>query len=129
LQCIHLPGPGVYALNASVLTSGAPGISNPTSLLWELRADGGEGCIGGAITTGGEHALGTGTTGGDWIRPANPAYIPVPASLWNPNTSLTVIMAEYANARNDDYNAYFDAITLAWSADGSDVIFADDFDP
>jgi predicted outer membrane repeat protein len=129
LQCIHLPGPGVYALNASVLTSGVPGISNPASLLWELRTDGGEGCIDGAITTSGEHTLGTGTTGGDWVRPANPAYIPVPAQLWNPNTSLTVIMAEYPNASNDDYNAYFDVITLEWSADGSDVIFVDDFDP
>jgi predicted outer membrane repeat protein len=131
LQCIHLPGPGVYALNASVLTSGVPGVSNPTSLLWELRTDGGEGCIDGAITTGGEHVLGTQTTGGDWIRPANPAYITVPDSMWNHNTSLTVIMAEYPNASNDDYNAYFDRITLEWSADGSvsDVIFADDFDP
>lgn len=128
LQCIHLPGPGVYALNASVLTSGEPGISNPTSLLWELRPDGGEGCIDGTITLGGEHTLGTDATGGDWVRPANPAYIPVPESLWNPNTSLTVIMAEYPNASNDDYNAYFDAITLEWSADVSDVIFQDDFD-
>jgi hypothetical protein len=38
-------------------------------------------------------------------------------------------MAVYANASNNDYNAYFDAITLEWSADGSDVIFQDDFDP
>lgn len=130
LQCIHLPGPGVYALNASVLTSGVPGISNPTSLLWELRRDGGEGCIDGVITASGEHELGTQATGGDWTRPSNPTYLTLPASDWNHDTSLTVIMAAYPNASNDDYNAYFDRITLEWSADGpvSDVIFADGFD-
>jgi predicted outer membrane repeat protein len=127
-QCIHLPGPGVYALNASVLTSGDPQIGNPTALLWDLRTDGGVGCIDGAITTGGAHAFGTPVAGGGWVRPANPAYITVPASMWNHNTSLTLVMAVYANASNSDYNGYFDRITLEWSADGSDVIFQDGFD-
>jgi predicted outer membrane repeat protein len=128
-QCIQLPGPGVYALNASVLVSADPAVGNPAALLWDLRDDGGEGCIDGEITTGGAHEFGTPVAGGDWVRPANPTYIDVPESIWNPNTSLTLVMAVYANASNNDYNAYFDAITLEWSADGSDVIFQDDFDP
>ncbi len=126
-QCIHLPGPGVYALNASTLTSAVPEVSNPTALLWDLRADGGEGCIDGAVTTAGSHALAS-QTGGEWVRPTNPAYITVPTSMWNPNTSLTLVMAVYANASNNDYNGYFDFVTLEWSADSSDVIFQDGFD-
>jgi predicted outer membrane repeat protein len=127
-QCIHLPGPGVYALNASALTSADPQIGNPTALLWDLRADGGEGCIDGSIMTSGAHEFGTPVAGGDWVRPANPSYIDVPESIWNPNTSLTLVMAVYANASNSDYNGYFDRITLEWNADASDVIFQDGFE-
>ncbi len=127
-QCIHLPGPGVYALNASTLTSPVVGVNNPTALLWDLRADGGEGCIDGAIAQSGSHLLSSQAAGGEWVRPASPTYIDVPASMWNHNTSLTLVMAVYANASNNDYNGYFDHVTLEWSASGGDVIFADGFD-
>lgn len=127
-QCIHLPGPGVYALNASTLTSPVAEVSNPTALLWDLRADGGEGCLDGAIAQSGAHLLSSHAAGGEWVRPATPSYISVPASMWTRNTSLTLVMAVHANASNDDYNGYFDRVTLEWSASGGDVIFADGFD-
>jgi hypothetical protein len=127
-QCIHLPGPGVYALNASTLTSPVAEVSNPTALLWDLRADGGEGCLDGATAQSGAHLLSSHAAGGEWVRPATPSYISVPASMWTRNTSLTLVMAVHANASNDDYNGYFDRVTLEWSASGGDVIFADGFD-
>ena len=127
VQCIHLPGPGTYALNGSA-RSESPQLSNPTALIWELRHDGGEGCIDGPITTGGTHAIGTPSSGDQWVRPAQPALITVSESEWNHNTSLTVIMAVYPYAGGATYNGLFDYIALEWSADGSDVIFADGFD-
>lgn len=124
-QCIHLPGPGDYTLNGSARSEGNPQLSNPTALIWELRANGGEGCVDGAITASETHTLGTQQTADQWTRPA-PAMISVPAALWNTNTSLTVIMAVYPNASNNNaYNGLFDAIRLE---PASDVIFANGFD-
>jgi len=127
IQCIHLPGPGTYALNGSARSESAQ-LSNPTALIWELRLDGGEGCIDGAITISGTHAIGTQSTGDQWVRPTNPAQISVSALEWNHNTSLTVIMALYPYQGGNTYNGLFDQITLEWSANGSDVTFADGFD-
>jgi hypothetical protein len=128
LQCIHLPGPGTWALNGSARSEGAA-LSNPTGLIWELRLDGGEGCIDGPITTSGMHAIGTQSTGDQWVRPTNPALIAVSESEWNHNTSLTVIMAVHQYADVNAYNGLFDHITLEWAADsGNDVILADGFD-
>ena len=129
MQCIHLPGPGTYALNGSARTEGDPQLANPTALIWDLRSDGGEGCIDGAIAQSGAQTFDTQATTDQWTRPATPAYVTVPEGMWNHNTSLTVFMAVYPNASdNGGYNGLFDHITLDWSADGSDVIFADDFD-
>ncbi|RYD14575.1 MAG: hypothetical protein EOP90_13115 [Lysobacteraceae bacterium] len=128
IQCIHLPGPGTYALNGSARTEGDPLLGNPTALIWELRLDGGEGCIDGAITQGGVHAFATQTMLDQWTRPANPALVTVSDAEWNHDTSLTVIMAVYPNASGNGFNGLFDAIALEWSADAGDVIFADGFD-
>jgi hypothetical protein len=128
LQCIHLPGPGTYALNGWARTEGDPQLANPSALLWELRLDGAEGCIDGAITRGGTYSFDTQAMTDQWTRPPHSAHVSVSESEWNHNTSLTVIMAVYPNASSNAYNALFDAITLEWSPDGSDVIFADGFD-
>ena len=129
VQCVQLPGPGTYSLNGAGRSEGDPQLSNPTALIWELRLDGGEGCIDGEITTSGIHGLGTQATTDQWTRPANPAPITVTEFEWNPNTSLTVIMAVYPNASdNGSYNGLFDGITLEWSVEGSDVIFANGFE-
>ena len=128
LQCIHLPGPGTYALNGWARTEGDPQLANPTALLWELRLDGGEGCIDGAITRGGTHPFPTQATLDAWTPAASPALVTVSETEWNHNSSLTVIMAVCPNASGNSYNGLFDGITLQWSADGSDVIFTDGFD-
>ena len=128
VQCIHLPGPGTYALNGWARTEGDPQLANPTALLWELRLDGGEGCIDGAITRGGTLPFPTQATLDAWTPASAPSLVTVSESEWNHNSSLTVIMAVYPNASGSSYNGLFDGITLEWSADGSDVIFADGFD-
>ena len=128
-QCIHLPGPGTYLLNGWGRSEGDPQLSNPTALIWEVRLDGGEGCIDGTITAGGTHTLSTQATTDQWTRPLHPASITVTQSEWTSDTSLTVLMAVYPNpSDNGGYNGLFDGIALEWSADGSDVIFEDDFD-
>ena len=108
-QCIHIPGTGTYALNGSA-RSGGGNVSeyNRTALIWELRPDGGEGCIDGPITLGSELTL---STTDAWSRPALPAIINVPAATWTSNTSVTVILAVYPNAANT-FNGVFDRITL-----------------
>lgn len=128
VQCIHLPGPGTYALNGWARTEGDPQLGNPTGLIWELRLDGGEGCIDGPIARGGTLSFPTQVTLDTWTPAAGPALVTVSESEWNHNSSLTVIMAVYPNASGSSYNGLFDGITLEWSADGSDVIFADGFD-
>jgi hypothetical protein len=125
-QCVHLPGPGLYTLNGTGRSDANPQLSNPTALIWELRANGGEGCGDGPITAGGTHILGTQQTTDLWIRPVAPATIAVPAGLWNTNTSLTVVMAVYPNASNSTaYTGQFDAIRLE---PAGDLIFANDFE-
>jgi hypothetical protein len=111
-QCIQIPGPGSYLLNGSARSVGDPALANDTALLWELRADGGPGCIDGPVTVNGIHYLSTRSTTDQWTRPPQPAQIDVPAATWNANTSLTLILAVYPNASNAGFNAQFDRITL-----------------
>ncbi|MBN8480826.1 MAG: hypothetical protein J0L88_04455 [Xanthomonadales bacterium] len=126
-QCMHLPGPGTWALNGSARSESAQ-LSNPTGLIWELRLDGGEGCVEGPITNGGVHAIGTASSADQWVRPGSPALISVNEAAWTHNTSLTVIMAVYPYAGGTAFNGLFDRITLEWAGPADDVIFRDGFD-
>lgn len=126
-QCIHLPGPGTWALNGSARSESAQ-LSNPTALIWELRLDGGEGCLDGPIAAGGTHWLGTPSTGDQWVRPGSSALMSVNEAAWNHNTSLTVIMAVYPYAGGNAYNGLFDRISLEWIGVADDVIFRNGFD-
>lgn len=125
-QCIHLPGPGVYALNGwgrVVPASNPPLVSNHARLTWELRYDGGlQSCENGAPSLAGTHQLATGST---WTRPGSPALIEVPLSVWTTNTSLTVRLDVIGNVVNPP-TAWFDGITLETGVD--DTIFADGFE-
>jgi hypothetical protein len=89
-------------------------------LIWELRSDGGEGCIDGPITLGGEHTLGSSA---GWQRPAQPARVDVSPVAWTANTSITVILVVYPNAVGT-FNGVFDRITLEvkdwFTRDGAD---------
>lgn len=129
-QCIEIPGPGSYALNASARSEGDPALANDTALIWELRPNGGAGCIDGTITSSGIHALSSRATTDQWIRPAVPAYIDVPAAVWNVDTSLTIILAVYPNATNDGYNGLFDRVTLEPGAPAPrpDALFSNGFE-
>jgi len=123
-HCLHLPGPGHYRLNAWAHSQGiTPTLRNAPSLLWEFRPDGGEGCIDGPITVGGEHFL---NGLGGWSSPADPTVIVIPAEVWNHNSSLTILTKVYANVVNTDFNAWFDRITLEMNVSG--LPFADGFE-
>lgn len=125
-QCIHLPGPGVYALNGwgrVVPNSNPPLVSNRARITWELRYNGGmSSCENGAPDIGGTHQLATGTA---WVRPANPAVIDVPANVWTQNTSLTVKL-DVIGGPISPPTAWFDGITL--DLYGDDTIFANGFE-
>jgi predicted outer membrane repeat protein len=125
-QCIHIPGPGTYALNGSARSGGSAASEyNRTALIWELRSDGGEGCIDGPILLGNELTL---STTDAWNRPAQPAIINVSEVAWTSNTSLTLILAVYPNAANT-FNGVFDRITLEIAGTTlPDGVFGDGFE-
>ena len=124
-QCIHLPGPGRYRLNGWAHSSGTPLTRNATVLFWEYRANGGEGCINGAVTLVGQHFL---NGLGIWAQPTEAATIDVPESEWNSNSSISILMSVLANSTNNQFNGWFDDISLILESNGNDRIFADGFD-
>jgi len=122
VQCIHLPGPGIYALNGfghgtgTMVTAG-----DIAELGWELRKNGGENCISGAPDASGTHLL---SNSNSWTRPATPAYIEVTEQDWTHTSSIAVTLVAVENgASGAPTNAWFDGITLA-----IDTIFADGFE-
>ena len=124
-QCIEIPGPGTYALNGWGHSSGTPEVRNPVALIWELRPNGGAGCIDGPITTGGELSLGSSD---QWSTAASPALIDIPVALWNFRTSVTVLLAVYPNATNTDFNGWFDRISLTLAGAPPGPLLSDGFE-
>ncbi len=125
-QCIHLPGPGTYALNGwgRVLPAFTPMNGNRARLTWELRYDADRfGCDDGVPDLGGTHQI---ASTGTWTRPAGPALIEVPPSVWTRNTSLTIKL-DVIGAPINPPSAWFDGITLETGYD--DTIFANGFQP
>ena len=124
-QCIHLPGPGVYALNGFgrvVPSSNPPLTVNRARLLWELRYTGGaSGCEDGPIQQSGTVNLASTST---WATSASPAQIVIPTVSWTVNTSLTVKLDVIGSVVNPP-TAWFDGIRLELL---SDIIFSDGFD-
>ena len=130
VQCIEIPGPGTYVLNGTARSEGDPALANDTALIWELRADGGEGCIDGPIVDGGVHDLSSRSTRDAFVRPPQGAIITVPESMWNHQTSVTVILAVYPNASNSGFNGLFDHVTLepGSAMPRPDPLFADGYE-
>ena len=124
-QCIHLPGPGRYLLNGFGRSAGAIGTRDSVLLNWQLRHDGGEACNAGPPNNAGDHFL---TTGTGWVQPAAPAQILVTEADWTTNTSLTVALVVFDNGITfpPSVTGWFDGISL--QVEGTDVIFADDFE-
>lgn len=127
VQCLHLPGPGRYALNGFGRGTSA-GVLHRDSLLlaWELRYDGDEACDAGAPDASGEHFLTSGTA---WNRPLDPATIDVPVALWTHETSLliTPVIVDQGNTVLGGVNGYFDGITLEVASIGP-MVFSDSFE-
>ncbi len=125
VQCVHLPGPGIYALNGwghgtgTAVTGG-----DLAELHWEYRKSGGEGCTNGAPDASGTKTL---SNSNSWSRPATPAYIEVTAQDFTYTSSIAVtLVAEENGPSGAPTNAWFDGITL--TVGGDDVIFANGFD-
>ncbi len=126
VQCVHLPGPGTYALNGwGRGTGSALVVGDSAQLYWEFRKSGGEGCTGGTPNANGTKVL---SNSNSWSRPATPTLITVSALDWTYTSSIaiTLVAREFGPA-GAPTNAWFDGITLDF-LDG-DRIFADDFDP
>jgi len=111
-QCIHLPGPGTYALNGWG-RSGAGGIGNRDYLYlyWEYRDNGGEDCNSGIPDASGLHFLSNQPT---WHKPVTPALINVPYGVWNDTASvkITMVVAESGITYPPTTIGWFDGITL-----------------
>ncbi|MEO5625310.1 MAG: hypothetical protein ABIQ70_04810 [Dokdonella sp.] len=125
VQCVHLPGPGVYALNGwghgtgTMVTGG-----DVAELYWEYRKNGGEACTDGVPDASGTKIL---SNSNSWSRPATPALITVAEQDWSSDSSIVVtLVAEENGASGAPTNAWFDGVTL--NVGGDDVIFANGFD-
>lgn len=125
VQCVHLPGPGIYSLNGSGRGTGTtitPG--DLAELYWEFRRVGGENCTNGAANATGTKTL---SNGNSWRRPATPTYITVTEQEWTFTSSIAVtLVAVESGPAGAPTNAWFDGITLG--VGGDDTIFASGFD-
>lgn len=125
VQCVHLPGPGIYQLNGwghgtgTMVTAG-----DIAELYWEYRKSGGESCMGGSPDATGFKTL---SNGNSWTHAATPATIVVTEQDWTYTSSIAVTLVGVENGVSGaPMNAWFDGITLG--VDGDDVIFANGFD-
>ncbi len=127
-QCVHLPGPGTYALNGSGRGTGnitVPG--DVAQLNWEYRRNGGEACTDGTPTTSGTLML---SNRASWSRAAVPARVTVTPADWTFGSSITIRLVGVENGVSGSprtTNAWFDGITLV--REPADVIFRNGFDP
>ena len=126
-QCVHLPGPGTYALNGWGRSGAGPAANRDYLYLhWEYRHAGGEACTDGAPDLAGDHFL---TNQNAWRKPSSPALVVVPESEWTTTSSIdiTMVVAENGITSPPTTIGWFDGITLEPVL--PDLIFADGFEP
>jgi len=125
VQCVQLPGPGIYALNGWGRGTGTNVTAGDIAqLVWEYRKASAEDCTGGAPDATGTKTL---TMGNTWSKPATPTTIEVSAQDWTPYSTIAVTLVAVENgASGAPTNAWFDGVTLG--IDGDDTIFADGFE-
>ncbi len=127
-QCIHLPGPGIYALNGSGRGTGnltVPG--DIAQLNWEYRRNGGEACTQGAPTSSGTLVL---SSRAGWSRAFAPARIAVTPSEWTYTSSISIELVGVESGVSGSprtTSTWFDGITL--EIEGSDTLLRTGFDP
>jgi hypothetical protein len=125
VQCVHLPGPGIYALNGWGHGTGtAVTAGDIAELYWEYRKSGGENCTSGAPNATGTLTL---SNGNSWSKPATPATIEVTEQDWTYTSSIAVTLVAVENGSGGaPTNAWFDGVTLA--IEGEDTIFSGSFE-
>lgn len=126
-QCIHLPGPGLYALNGWGRAGfGGNGNRDYLYLNWEYRRSGGEACNGGAPNASGDHFL---SNSSSWQHPVNPKIIEVTPADWTYTSSITITMvvAEVGITSPSATIGWFDGITLEPFI--GNIIFQSGFEP
>ncbi len=126
-QCVHLPGPGLYAINGSGRGTGNVTMGGDIAQIqWEYRRNGGESCTQGVATLSGYHTL---SNSGSWSRPANPARVTVEPIEWTSNSSITVTLVAIesgVSAEPRTTSAWFDGVRVERATD--DTIFRNGFD-
>lgn len=124
VQCVQLPGPGLYALNGWGLGTGTQFTAGDSAeLYWEYRKSGGAGCTDGTPNATGTLVL---SRSNSWGRPATPAYIQVTEPDFSQYSSIAVTLVAEESLLGGATSAWFDGITL--SVAGDDTIFANGFD-
>ncbi len=136
-QCIHVPGPGLYALDGWGRVTGVAPFAPPNRvwLDWKLgNSFVDDGCTTFAAVSSGSLQLASGST---WATPASPAFIHVPEASWTEFTTLTVTLVVQngspiapggaaPEAVLGGPSGWFDGITL--TTDFDDTIFANGFE-
>lgn len=125
-QCVRIPGPGTYQLDALGRTAGTIVVGVDRALVgWSLLRTDPAGNCSGAVLRFGEHFAGSGNA---WSAMA-PAVIEVAEAEWTLSTSLAIHLVAQDGASpvggSPTANAYFDGIRLVPL--GDDLIFADGF--
>lgn len=124
VQCVQLPGPGVYALNGWGHGTGTQVTAGDIAeLYWEYRKNGGAGCTDGSPNATGTLVL---SRSNSWSKPATPAYIQVTEQDFTSNSSIAVTLVAEESLLGGTTSAWFDGITLG--VEGDDRIFANGFE-
>lgn len=116
VQCVHLPGPGPYSLNAWGLAPGFTRFDRDQLLIkWQLRLAGSESCDAGAADSGGDFFV---SGSGAWTRPETAGLIQVGAGQWTPTTSVLVALTvnDTGTTAPGEVQGYFDGISLTSGA-------------
>ncbi|MEO8460014.1 MAG: hypothetical protein ABI451_05755, partial [Dokdonella sp.] len=125
-QCVHLPGPAIYALNGWGKSTGTITPGSYVRLGWEYRSAGSETCTG-PVTASGSLLL---ATNGTWRKPTTAAAIEASNFAWTTDSSVLVYLVVedgggiggQPEAPTANLNAWFDGIEVL-----NDRIFANGF--
>jgi hypothetical protein len=127
-QCVHLPGPGTYALSGTGYSPGFTRLDHDQLFLdWQLRFAGSEACNAGAPEQGGElFVAGTGS----WTTSDPPAIIAITPEQWTQSSSVAVFLKVHdTGVTAPSASGYFDNLSLVPAGDSvEDRVFADDFE-
>lgn len=126
-QCIHLPGPGTYALNGYGRSGAGTSITRDAVYLgWAFRRTGSESCTSGPATSSGNLFL---SNASSWQRAPNPALITVSAADWTTTSSIDIthVVVENGITVPATTVGWFDGITLEY-VDPDDTLFRNGFD-